>query len=120
MKIAIPSNDGVNLSAHFGRCREFLIFEAGEGNARLVEKRANGGCHEHGGGNQGHAGFVAALRGCDAVLCGGIGAGAVAALQGGGIRVVMVQAEGSAEALAGAYVSGTLQPSAGSMCQCQH
>ena len=45
MKIAIPTNDGINISAHFGRCREFLIFEAQNGQVKLIETRINAGCH---------------------------------------------------------------------------
>ena len=51
MKIAIPTNDGINISAHFGRCRQFLIFEAQDGQVRLIETRVNAGCHEHGSGS---------------------------------------------------------------------
>ena len=43
MKIAIPTNDGINLSAHFGRCRQFLIFEARNGEVKLIETRMNAG-----------------------------------------------------------------------------
>jgi predicted Fe-Mo cluster-binding NifX family protein len=41
VKIAIPTNDGINISAHFGRCREFLIFEAQNGQVKLIETRIN-------------------------------------------------------------------------------
>ena len=90
MKIAIPTNDGINICAHFGRCREFLIFEAQNGQVKLIETRVNACCHGHGSGSSNgvaeqhsHSGFVDALRDCETVLCGGIGAGAVAALKGG-------------------------------------
>ena len=126
MKIAVPTNDGINISAHFGRCREFLIFEALDGQVKLIETRLNAGCHGHGsepaedGRQHSHAGFVDALRGCETVLCSGIGAGAVAALQGGGIPVVLVQAAGSAEQIVAGFQSGALLPSSGGMCQCRH
>ena len=127
MKIAIPTNDGVNISAHFGRCREFLIFEARNGEVKLIETRINAGCHEHGSGSSNgaaehhsHSGFVDALRDCETVLCGGIGAGAVAALKAGGIPVVLVEAGGSAEQIVTAFQFGALRPASGGMCQCQH
>ena len=127
MKIAIPTNDGINISAHFGRCREFLIFEAQNGQVKLIETRINAGCHEHGSGSgdgvaehHSHSGFVDALRDCETVLCGGIGAGAVAALKAGGIPVVLVEADGSAEQIVSAFQSGALRPASGGMCQCQH
>jgi predicted Fe-Mo cluster-binding NifX family protein len=122
MKIAIPTNDGINICAHFGRCREFLIFELLDGQVKLVETRINGGCHGHGAdrGHHSHSGFVDALYDCDTVLCGGIGAGAVQALEAGGKSVILVEAAGSAEQIAKAFQSGVLQPATGGMCQCQH
>ena len=127
MKIAVPTNDGINISAHFGRCQEFLIFEAQNGQVRLIETRANAGCHGHGtgssegaSGHPGHSGFVDALRDCETVLCGGIGAGAAEALKASGIPVVLVQAAGSAEQIVTAFHAGALQPASGGMCQCQH
>ena len=127
MKIATPTNDGINISAHFGRCREFLIFEAQNGEVKLIETRINAGCHEHGSGSgngaaehHSHSGFVDALRDCETVLCGGIGAGAVEALKSGGISVVLVEATGDAEQIVTAFLSGALRPASGGMCQCQH
>ena len=127
MKIAIPTNDGINISAHFGRCREFLIFEAQNGQVKLIETRINSGCHGHGSGSSdggaqdhSHSGFVDVLRDCETVLCGGIGAGAVEALNAGGIPVVLVEAAGSAEQIFTAFQSGALRPASGGMCQCQH
>ena len=125
MKIAIPTNDGINLSAHFGRCRQFLIFEARNGEVKLIETRMNAGCHGHGSSDgaaehPSHSGFVEALRDCETVLCGGIGAGAVEALKSGGISVVLVEATGDAEQIVTAFLSGALRPASGGMCQCQH
>ena len=125
MKIAIPTNDGINICAHFGRCREFLIFEARDGQVKLLETRVNAGCHGHGSSDgvaepHSHSGFVDALRDCETVLCGGIGAGAFAALKTGGIPVVLVDAIGSAEQIVAAFQAGALQPASGGMCQCQH
>jgi predicted Fe-Mo cluster-binding NifX family protein len=127
VKIAIPTNDGINLSAHFGRCRQFLIFEARNGQVKLIETRTNAGCHGHGGGSgdgvaaqHGHSGFVEALRDCETVLCSGIGTGAVEALKAGGIAVVLVEAAGNAEEIVTAFQSGALRPASSGMCQCQH
>ena len=127
MKIAVPSNDGIDISAHFGRCRQFLVFEAQNGQERLVETRTNAGCHEHGSGSSdeaaqphSHSGFVEALRDCETVLCGGIGAGAVEALQAFGISVVQVEAAGSAERIVAEFQAGALRPASSGMCQCQH
>ena len=127
MKIAIPTNDGINIFGHFGRCREFLIFEAGNESVELIETRANAGCHERGEAcgavparHHNHAGFVEVLGDCATVLCGGIGAGAVEALRSGGIQVAIVEAVGNAEQIVRDFHGGALTPVAASTCQCQH
>jgi predicted Fe-Mo cluster-binding NifX family protein len=127
VKIAVPTNDGIEICGHFGQCRMFLIFEALNGQVRLIEKRMNAGCHEHATASgdgvavpHSHAGFVETLRGCETVLCGGIGGGAAAALKAGGIAVVRVEAAGNAEQAVAAFQSGALQPASGGMCQCGH
>jgi predicted Fe-Mo cluster-binding NifX family protein len=60
------------------------------------------------------------LRDCGAVLCLGIGAGAVEALKAGSISVIMVEAAGDARQIVAAYHAGTLQPATGGLCQCRH
>ena len=127
MKIAIPTNDGINISAHFGRCRQFLIFEAGNGKVKLIETRTNAGCHQHGSHSSDgaaerhtHSGFVEVLGDCETVLCSGIGAGAVEALRAGGIPVAIVEASGSAEQIVTDFQAGALRPASGGMCQCRH
>lgn len=127
MKIAIPTNDGINISAHFGRCRQFLIFEAGNGDVKLIETRSNSGCHQHESSSSdaaakqhSHSGFVEALRDCETVLCCGIGAGAVEALRAGGIPVAIVEAAGSAQQIVSDFQAGTLRPGFGGMCNCRH
>ncbi len=128
MRIAVPTDDGVTLSAHFGRSAAFLIFELENGQITKRETRPNGAHHakgkgecQHGGGEgHSHAGFVTALAGCDVVLCGGMGRRAADALKAGGISPVPVSASGSAEELVAAYAAGSLITSADSFCRCSH
>ena len=128
MKIAIPTNDGVNISPHFGTCRQFLIFETGNGPVKLIETRTNAGCHHQHGNHSGdgaaerhtHSGFVDVLGDCETVLCSGIGAGAVEALRAGGIPVAIVEAVGSAEQIATDFQAGVLSLASGSLCNCHH
>jgi predicted Fe-Mo cluster-binding NifX family protein len=63
---------------------------------------------------------MAALAGCDVVLCGGMGWRAAEALKAGGICAVPVSASGSAEELVAAYAAGSLITSDGSFCRCSH
>ena len=128
MKIAVPTNDGVTLSEHFGRSAEFLIFELENGRITKRETRPNrahhargdGECHHGGGEGRAHAGIVAALAGCDVVLCGGMGGRAAEALRAGGISPVPVSATGSAEELVAAYAAGSLITPGERFCRCGH
>jgi predicted Fe-Mo cluster-binding NifX family protein len=132
MKIAVPTNDGLLISAHFGKSSGFLVFEVQDGRVTASDTRPNGGCHPHEEHDHAchsneqaahpdhHAGIVATLSGCDLVLCGGIGARAVQALASGGIRTVFVSETGSAIDIVEAYVAGRLQPKASGACQCNH
>jgi predicted Fe-Mo cluster-binding NifX family protein len=63
---------------------------------------------------------VKTLHDCETVLCGGIGAGAIQALQSGGISVVRVEGAGSAEEIVKAFQSDALRPASGGGCQCGH
>jgi predicted Fe-Mo cluster-binding NifX family protein len=132
MKIAVPTNDGTSISAHFGQSSGFLVFEVRDGLVTPSGMRLNGGCHPDEGQGHAchgheqaadtgqHAGIVSTLAGCELVLCGGIGARAVEALTGGGIRPVFVSETGSAVEIVQAYVSGTLRPQASGPCRCGH
>jgi predicted Fe-Mo cluster-binding NifX family protein len=87
MKIAVPSNDGVNISAHFGRSKGFIVFET-LGNQISSQEYAentvtghatgqhNDNDHHHGDpGNHthSHAGIMGALSACETVIAGGMG-----------------------------------------------
>lgn len=121
MKIAIPTNDGSTVSSHFGRSSAFLVFETGEGAVVNRELRPNAGCGDHTHGQKehehNHNGIVAVLHDCDAVLCGGIGQGALLALEAAGIRTILRGCSGTASEAVEAYLRGTLS-SGGSLCQC--
>jgi predicted Fe-Mo cluster-binding NifX family protein len=125
MKIAIPTEDGVHIASHFGRCRQFLVFEVADGGVAAAEPRSNQGCghapgsHDHTVPHS-HQGIMDTLQGCQMVFCAGIGAGAVEALRANGIEVVFVEPSGTAEEMVAAYQAGTLRTSSASACQCHH
>lgn len=87
-KIAVASSDGKMINQHFGRSRQFLIFEIEENQGyRFLELRQNSpACHsgEHGQGSMQDT--VDLLADCKIVLVSRIGRGAIEALSGRGIR----------------------------------
>lgn len=88
MRVAVASDNGQNVSAHFGRCDRFVIFDLTDGQVTRVEERPNESAHDHHGsphahhhgyGVHGHheAGhhryILDLLRDCQAVISGGMG-----------------------------------------------
>lgn len=80
MKIALPCENG-DIFAHFGHTGQFELFETDGG--RIVRREL---VSTEGSGHGALAGLLGRL-GADAVICGGIGAGANAALSQLGIKV---------------------------------
>jgi nitrogen fixation protein NifB len=130
MRIAVPTNDGTNISEHFGRSAAFLVFEIENGRIGSRQMRPNAACHSHekgacgeSGGSHGshsHAGILAALEGCQTVICAGMGQRAAEALQSAGITPVLAAAQGSAEAAVAAYLRGERAALSEGFCRCSH
>jgi predicted Fe-Mo cluster-binding NifX family protein len=129
MKIAIPTNDGASVSEHFGRSASFLIFEIENGQIKSRELRTNGAkhsraqgeCDHHSADNESHshAGILAALDGCEVVICAGMGQRAAESLKGCGTQIFVVP-PASAEEKVVAYLAGKLTPQTERFCRCQH
>ena len=127
MKIAVASDDGIALAAHFGRSQCFLVFDVTAGEIKGPETRANGftafahgdcGSQEHGHHAHSHDALVTALNDCQVVMAGGMGRRAAADLEAHGIQPLAVAYSGSAFEAVKAYLSGSLK-SLGSWC-CGH
>lgn len=116
-KIAIATVDGVSVCDHLARSAAFVVVEvsAGKEVARSLRTRGTGAC-----GN--HATFVEMLKGCDAVICGGIGEGAAVSLVANGIAaVVSPSASGTTiEDVLRAWIEGRLAMSDERVCLCSH
>lgn len=109
MKFATPYENG-EICQHFGRAPQFKIFEVtpqGIQEAVIVDTQ--------GSGHAAISEFLAA-QGVQAVLCGGIGHGALVALAQLGIDVVPGVSGNPDEAIQ-QLIDGTLQP-AGMGCGC--
>jgi len=129
MRIAVASQDGESISAHFGRCAYFIIFDAKDGAVLRKELRQNthtshgaGNCHVGGHGDQphSHGAVVQALHDCQAALCYGMGWRAADELKQNGIQPVIVDKRRSPEEAVALYVQGKLAPSSREFCAGQH
>jgi predicted Fe-Mo cluster-binding NifX family protein len=129
MKIAVPTNDGVTMSHHFGRSEAFLVFDIMDNSIKNRETRSNAGRCSHGpqqahgeecqSGAHSHAGVGSVLTDCELVICTGIGDGAAQALQARGIKVMLTgSGAGPAEEAVRAYLAGTLVETFASSCGC--
>ncbi len=127
MRIAVPTNDGVSISRHFGRSAEFLFFDVEDKAITARATRSNAGqhssdaghahrqCCEH--GEHSHAGVLSTLADCETVICSGIGDGAARALQARGVKIILVQ-PGLAEEAVSAWLAGALAEKSESSCDC--
>jgi predicted Fe-Mo cluster-binding NifX family protein len=125
MKIAVVTDDGKTVSAHFGRALHYLVFTVEEGRVIETELRDKVGhqqfvsgphVHEshraqgHGYGEHAehrHAEMIEAIADCDAVLVRGMGRGAYAAIEQARIKAILTDI-GDAEAAVQAYIDGTI------------
>lgn len=100
MKIAVTYENGL-VFQHFGHTERFKIYEVSDGKVQSSEVVGTDGS-----GHGALAGFLKA-RGVEALICGGIGGGAQAALAQAGIRIYGGVSGGADEAVA-AYLAGNL------------
>jgi len=104
MKIAVPVAQG-RLSAHFGHCEEFAIFEADEGGEEVLKKTMHKPpAHEPGALPR----WLHEL-GADVIIAGGMGQRAQQLFTQNGITVVVGAPAETPEQLATVYLNGTLQ-----------
>jgi len=100
MKIAVTYENG-NIFQHFGHTEQFKIYTVEDG--KIVSSRI---VDTNGSGHGALAGFLSEA-GVDALICGGIGMGAQAALSEAGIRL-FGGVQGNADAAAAALAEGSL------------
>lgn len=112
-KIAIPT-EGEIVNAHFGRSQAFTIFEVQDGRItgeELVD--AKGFEHKHDNTAQ-----LLKFKGVEAVICGGIGPGAITGLENAGLEVLR-GASGPVRNVAQSYADGTFV-STNAVCNHSH
>ena len=108
MKIAFVTDEGLEISRHFGRAGKYLVIEIENGSEigrelrdKMGHQHFSGqeGDHEHQGGPHGfdpasqskHASMLSAIEDCDVVICGGMGQGAYQSIANSGKQVYMVE-----------------------------
>jgi predicted Fe-Mo cluster-binding NifX family protein len=125
MKIAIVSDDGVNISQHFGRAPYYIVVTVENGMVTHKETRAkvahghgHGSIaepHVHHGGEHGasaaehdtHARMAHPIADCEALLARGMGQGAYVSLRQLNVRPVITDIS-DVDAAVAAYIAGTI------------
>lgn len=123
MKIAVITDDGTNISRHFGRAPFYAVFTIEDGKIVKREVRDKMGHHQfvheeglvdeqgrHGfgpGSQDRHASMAQAITDCDVLLCGGMGWGAFESMKQAGIKTVVTDLTDIGDAVQ-AYLDGTI------------
>ncbi|HYW43422.1 MAG TPA: NifB/NifX family molybdenum-iron cluster-binding protein [Bryobacteraceae bacterium] len=113
IRLGIATADGLSVCDHLARSTSFLILELEDGRVAsgTVRTRSTGQCGHH-------KTFVDLLDGCQAVVCGGIGQGAVDSLTAHGIEPLVVTGPMSIDDALKHYLAGTLPMTAERVCLC--
>jgi predicted Fe-Mo cluster-binding NifX family protein len=118
MRIAVCSDDGATVAAHFGRCGTFLIYDVRGAEFHKAETRMNEhsarsrGCSGN-HGSQGHeqhshSGLISVIADCRAAVAGSAGKRIIEDLKPLGIRLFVAAAGCSAELAVKRLVTGEL------------
>ncbi|MCQ4989060.1 NifB/NifX family molybdenum-iron cluster-binding protein [[Clostridium] symbiosum] len=110
MKIAVPYSDG-QVFQHFGKSEQFKIYDTIDDeiiSSEIVDTSGSG-----------HSALVDFLKekGAGVLICGGIGVGAVTALQNAGIQI-LGGAEGEADKCVEEFLGGRLHFGASGCASC--
>ncbi|SDC61151.1 NifB/NifX family molybdenum-iron cluster-binding protein [Parafannyhessea umbonata] len=107
-RIAVTHEDG-NVFQHFGRTQSFKLYDVEDG--KVVTSQVVGA----GGVSHGALAGLLAENGVDVLICGGLGGGALAALQRAGVRVYG-GAQGPADDAVASYLAGSMQQTDEASC----
>jgi predicted Fe-Mo cluster-binding NifX family protein len=125
MKIALITDDGQTISQHFGRAPYYLVVTIEEGKEVQREMRDKLGHNhfvslEHGehnpnerhgfdsGSHDKHTSMAQTIADCQAIICGGMGAGAYESMRQLNIRPVVTDLRKIDDAIQ-AYLTGSLK-----------
>lgn len=126
MKIAFVTDDGQNISQHFGRASHYLVIEVENGLVSGQEMREKPGHNQfakesqhqnhiagknHGtdhASHQKHSQMFQIIQDCDILICGGMGSGAYQSMQSFGVTPMVTDQTEIGDALM-AYLAGELK-----------
>ncbi|MFZ2413809.1 MAG: NifB/NifX family molybdenum-iron cluster-binding protein [Candidatus Cryosericum sp.] len=125
-RIALPTDDGTTLCQHFGRAHYYKVVEITDGkivSTELRDKFAHVHGEEHHGESEPsheevHGRMADAAHGCNTIIAGGIGGGAMNALTASGYTVMQTDMS-SLDEIVESYRAGTLVNLAGKV-SCHH
>jgi len=99
MKVAIASDDKVNISNHFGRAQGFSIFEIDKDEISSQEYRVNAGKSDGNCGSCNHAMMIDNIKDCEVVISYGMGQRIYDDLAASGIKAVVTEEKTVKDAL---------------------
>jgi len=125
--IALPTDDGTTLCPHFGRAHYYKVVEITDGKvtaSELRDKFAHVHSEEAQEGpepshDEAHARMSDAARGCDTIIVGGMGAGAIDAMTAAGYTVMQTDMSNLDEIIE-AFCKGTFVSLSGQVSPCGH
>lgn len=132
MRIAVASDDGKNIAAHFGRCKAFVVYDVEGKEVKNRTTRANiytshstenhdsheeHRCHTPGSGQHSHGPVLAALSDCDVVISHGMGWRIAEDLRQNGIKAFVTN-ETVADKAVTLFLNNQLPPLEDGYCGC--
>ncbi len=135
MKVAIPTNDGKNVSSHFGQAKGFLFVEIEGDNIKREEyipntftghaqhisneNKSSEHSHRHTHSIDVHERVVNKFSGISAVISGGMGYGIKSRLESAGIKTIFTSEKDIRKVLS-LFIQGTLQNEENLTCNHRH
>lgn len=124
MKIAVVSDDGFDVSQHFGRAEYYVVFEIQDGKITGKERRKKMGHRQFSGREEGHssmgghhgydasaqrkhASMAETIKDCQVLIAGGMGQGAYEHMKSYNIQPVVTDVINAEEAVK-LYLEGKL------------
>ena len=105
MKVAIATDDEINIAEHFGRARGFIIYDVKDAKIRDKQFRVNNftghaqGLHGSGHSPDRHKVILKALSDCNVVISRGMGQRIYNDLRNAGIQAFIVNESNTTEAV---------------------